>query len=93
VRETQSISASTADQDILYADAIDQFGAALDRLVRAYEATRKNAGTWGRTFIFNYGGVFSDMTPAVHCGRGFIVSPTMWARRTFFVNAGYFHVS
>jgi RNA polymerase sigma-70 factor (ECF subfamily) len=38
VKETQSISADTADQDILYADAVGQYGAALDRLVRAYEA-------------------------------------------------------
>jgi len=38
VKENQSISAGTADQDILYADAVGLYGAALDRLVRAYEA-------------------------------------------------------
>jgi len=38
VRKAQSISPPKSDQDILYAAAIDQYGAALDRLLRAYEA-------------------------------------------------------
>jgi hypothetical protein len=93
VRETQSVSAGTADQGILYADAIDQYGAALDRLVRAYEADPEKRRDLGQDIHFQLWRSFSDMTPAVHCGLGFIVSPTMWARRTSFMNAGYFHVS
>jgi RNA polymerase sigma-70 factor, ECF subfamily len=38
VKETQSISAGGASQDNLYTDAADQFGSALERLARAYEA-------------------------------------------------------
>jgi RNA polymerase sigma-70 factor (ECF subfamily) len=52
VRETQSISAGTADQDILYADAIDQYGAALDRLVRAYEADPEKRRDLGQDIHF-----------------------------------------
>jgi RNA polymerase sigma-70 factor (ECF subfamily) len=38
VKETQSISGGTSSQDNLYTDAADQFGSALERLARAYEA-------------------------------------------------------
>jgi RNA polymerase sigma-70 factor (ECF subfamily) len=52
VKETQSISADTADQDILYADAVDQYGAALDRLVRAYEADPERRRDLGQDIHF-----------------------------------------
>jgi RNA polymerase sigma-70 factor (ECF subfamily) len=38
VKETQPISTSGASQNDLYADADDQYGPALERLARAYEA-------------------------------------------------------
>jgi RNA polymerase sigma-70 factor (ECF subfamily) len=52
VKETQSISAITADQDILYADAIDQYGDALNRLVRAYEADPEKRRDLGQDIHF-----------------------------------------
>jgi RNA polymerase sigma-70 factor (ECF subfamily) len=52
VRETQPISAGTADQDIRYADAINQYGAALDRLVRAYEADPEKRRDLGQDIHF-----------------------------------------
>jgi len=38
VKETQSIPTGGASQDDLYTDAADQFGSALERVARAYEA-------------------------------------------------------
>jgi RNA polymerase sigma-70 factor, ECF subfamily len=38
VKETESISTGGASQDNLYTDAADQYGPALERLARAYEA-------------------------------------------------------
>jgi RNA polymerase sigma-70 factor, ECF subfamily len=52
VRENQSISAGTADQEILYADAIDRYGAALNRLVRAYEADPEKRRDLGQDIHF-----------------------------------------
>lgn len=52
MRENQYISAGTADQDILYADAIDQYGAALNRLVRAYEADPEKRRDLGQDIHF-----------------------------------------
>jgi RNA polymerase sigma-70 factor, ECF subfamily len=52
VRESQSISAGTADQDILYAEAIDQYGSALNRLVRAYEADPEKRRDLGQDIHF-----------------------------------------
>ncbi|HEY2469978.1 MAG TPA: sigma-70 family RNA polymerase sigma factor [Terracidiphilus sp.] len=52
MKETQSISAITADQDILYADAIDQYGDALNRLVRAYEADPEKRRDLGQDIHF-----------------------------------------
>jgi RNA polymerase sigma-70 factor, ECF subfamily len=38
VEGANAISTGTVSQDVLYRDAADQYGAALERLVRAYEA-------------------------------------------------------
>ena len=52
MKETQSISGGTSTQDNLYTNAADQFGSALERLARAYEADPEKRRDLGQDIHF-----------------------------------------